>query len=96
MTRVGLSHTLTALNAEWAELQHSSRPPAWGFAPGATLGEVLASVRDDPDAVLGGLLGRQHAGDARAGRLVVQAMLPKLGIITGASAPLCLHGSWCS
>ena len=86
MTRVGLSHTLTALNAEWAELQHSSRPPAWGFVPGATLGEVLASVRDDPDAGLGGLLGGQHAGDALAGRLVVQAMLPKLVLMAARDA----------
>lgn len=40
--------------------------------------DVLRSVAADPDAVLGGLIAAAQAGETLAGRIVVQAMLPKL------------------
>lgn len=83
MTRIGLSRTLGALNSEWADLESRPVPTAWrlalpGRAASATLGEVLARVRGDADAVLLALLGLQRDGDRLAGRTVVQAMVPKL------------------
>lgn len=82
MTRIGLSRTLAALNDEWLDLQFDPAPDPWRTSPalaGArTLGEVFARVRDDPDAVLLALLHHQSTGDRLAGRVVVQAMVPKL------------------
>ena len=64
------------LNAEWPELAERALPPAGrrqpALAGAADLAAVLASVRGDPDAVLGGLL---RVGDSLAHRVVLQAML---------------------
>lgn len=82
MTRIGLSHTLGALNDEWLDLQFTPTPAGWVSVPalaGAdTLGAVLARVPAEPDAVLLGLLCLQQAGERLAGRVVVQAMVSKL------------------
>lgn len=82
MTRIGLSHTLAALNDEWLDLQFTPTPAAWERSPvlagAGTLGAVLARVPTDPDAVLLALLRLQQSGEGLAGRAVVQAMVPKL------------------
>ena len=75
------------LNAEWAVL--ADDPGAgdtcrrWaGAAPAltgcGTLGQLLAAVPDDPDAVLGALLGAAATGEALAARVVLQSMLGKV------------------
>ncbi|MCW3159261.1 hypothetical protein [Micropruina sonneratiae] len=69
-----------ALNAEWAQMQHRAVPADWPQHP-RSLGEVLAGIADDPDAVLGGLLLRNAAGDRLAGRVVLQALLGKLVLL---------------
>lgn len=66
-----------SLNAEWAELQLLPAPVEWG-APAITIADVLAGIAHDPDARLGALLRCHAAGDALAGRVVLQAMLGKL------------------
>lgn len=68
------------LNAEWAYLQQTAVPSDWPQHPG-TLGDVLAAVADDPDAVLADLLARHAAGDELAGRVVLQAMVGKLVLL---------------
>lgn len=83
MTRPGLSPALSLLNAEWHDVQHHRVPPEWGATlPDAmghgSLGDLLADVRCRADEVLGALLALELGGDHRAGRVVVQAMLPKL------------------
>lgn len=81
MTRIGLSRSLAALNDEWLDLQFSPAPSSWRHTlpEGVrTLGDVFACVPADPDAVLLALLAAQEAGDRLAGRVVVQAMVPKL------------------
>ena len=81
MTRIGLSRTLAALNDEWLDLQFLPAPASWRtcLPPGVrTIGDAFACVPADPDAVLLALLAAQHAGDRLAGRVVVQAMVPKL------------------
>lgn len=81
MTRIGLSRTLAALNGEWLDLQHQAAPAPWADAlpPGVrSLGDAVGAVRHDPDAVLLALLRLQAGGDRLAGRVLVQAMLPKL------------------
>ena len=81
------SGVLGQLNAEWAVL--ADDPVAgdscrrWASAAPAltgcrTLGEVLAAVRTDPDAVLAALLGAAAAGETLAARAVLQAMLGKV------------------
>ena len=87
MTSTPMAPTLSRLNAEWAELTPTPVPPTWSFAGAATtLGDLLASVRTAPDAVLGGLLAALASGDGRAGRVVVQAMLPKLVLMAAKDA----------
>lgn len=82
MTRAGLSRTLATLNDEWLDLQFTPAPARWhALIPGAaedTFGSVLARVPTDPDGVLLALLRLQQEGDRLAGRVVVQAMVPKL------------------
>lgn len=69
-----------ALNAEWAELQGATVPGDWPEHP-SSLGEVLAAIADDPDVALADLLARHAAGDALAGRVVLQAMIGKLVLL---------------
>lgn len=67
---------LAALNREWRELADQAQP--WTMVRGETFGDLLVTIRTDPDATLGVLLGLSLAGDARAGRVVLQTMLGKL------------------
>lgn len=80
MTRIGLSRTLSTLNTEWDHLAEAPTPRDWhvAVAGAATLGAVLGRVREAPDAVLLALLSLVRLGDRLAGRVVVQAMVPKL------------------
>ena len=79
MTRLGLSRTLARLNDEWLDLQFTPVPSSWCLPTRVgTLGDAFARVPHDPDAVLLALLTAQAAGDDLAGRVVVQAMVPKL------------------
>ncbi len=43
-----------------------------------SVGDVLDAVRSHPDEVLGRLLTLFFSGDASAGRVIIQAMLPKM------------------
>lgn len=71
--------TLGRLNAEWQAMAGGPVPSRWRTEPvlaeQSDLAGVLASVRSDPDAVLGALLGH---GDATAHRVVLQAMLGRM------------------
>jgi hypothetical protein len=78
---------LGRLNAEWAVLADdpgaSDACGRWARATPTltgcrTLGEVLAAVPADPDAVLAALLGAAVAGETLAARVVLQAMLGKV------------------
>ncbi len=78
----GLGDARRVVNDEWRQL---AELPAAGLSGGVPalagcvrLGEVLGRVRDDPDAVLAAVIGAAQRGDLQAGRIVVQAMLPKL------------------
>lgn len=73
------SRLLATLNGEWLDL--AERPHPWtGDAQlgDGTWADLLVRIAERPDAVLGQLLARCAAGDARAGRVVVQAMLGKM------------------
>jgi DNA-directed RNA polymerase specialized sigma24 family protein len=83
MTVDGMGWRVAALNREWDELERERTPGRWRegcvHLGGVTaLGEVLDAVRNHPDEVLGCLVAECGAGDALAGRVVVQAMLPKM------------------
>jgi DNA-directed RNA polymerase specialized sigma24 family protein len=76
---------VNALNDEWDRLVDSrvDTVAAWrgrhpALAGCADLEDVLRAVRRAPDEVLGLLLGEVRAGDALAGRVVLQAMLGKV------------------
>lgn len=94
MTTEGMSWRVGALNSEWETLASKEVPSGWravgdssgggssegvlAFAQSSTLGDLLAAVSGDPDAVLGALIAICLRGDSLAGRVVVQAMLPKM------------------
>lgn len=85
MTSTHLPETLASLDAEWRHLvdAHPHAPYAWrrdcaAFASASGLVEALAAIRTDPDAALHHLLIAHAGGDALAGRVVLQAVLPKL------------------
>lgn len=75
--------TVRRLNAEWQELAGTAVPSSWRAEPalaGASdLAGILASVRGDPDAVLGALL--RLGGTAH--RVVLQAMLGCMVLAAG-------------
>lgn len=84
MTRIGLSRTLAALNDEWLDLQFMPVPATWRphvGEPSVTLGDVFARIPADPDGVLLALLTLQQRDDVLAGRVVVQAMVPKMVLL---------------
>ena len=70
---------VTQLNEEWEEIR-------WDYAdwltPATTLEDVLISVRFNPDRVLTELISACHTGHKQAGRIVVQALLPKLIVMS--------------
>ena len=83
----GRAAVLRRMDGEWAALQEDAtavdacRRWASGTAVLAGCGtpaEVLARVGAAPDAVLGHLLRQAAAGDRLAGRVVLQALLPKV------------------
>ena len=63
------------LNAEWDDLREELT--TWRDQP-IQLAAVLESIRFNPDAVLTELVEASQAGHQLAGRLIVQALLPKL------------------
>jgi len=65
----------TQLNAEWEEIRLNRAD--W-LDPSPTLDEILTSIRFNPDHVLTSLITACHMGHNDAGRVVVQALLPKL------------------
>lgn len=68
------------IDREWGDLSHEL--VAWD-AGGRRARDVLDDVAADPDGVLGWLIAQTQAGDALAGRIVCQAMLPKLILMAG-------------
>lgn len=85
MTRDAMTETLRRLDADWAARTASDAPVprAWPLACPALAGtdrlaDVLVRGRRQPDAVLLALLRLHATGDPLAGRVVVQAMLPKM------------------
>ncbi len=71
--------TVARLNREWEEL--SGQPADW-LTPSPSLGMVLQSVRFNPDRVLLELVSAQQAGHCLAGRVIIQALLPKLILVS--------------
>lgn len=63
------------LNTEWEEIRWER---AEWLTPSPTLDEVLTSIRFNPDRVLTDLIMVCHMGYSQAGRVIVQALLPKL------------------
>ncbi|MCL2482860.1 MAG: hypothetical protein FWF43_05490 [Propionibacteriaceae bacterium] len=63
------------LNEEWEVLKTESAP--WTVSS-SDLETVRVSIRSDPDTVLGELITACQAGHCTAGRIIVQALLPKL------------------
>jgi len=72
---------VTQLNAEWEEIRWDRADWLTGSP---TLGEVLTSIRFNPDRVLTDLIMACHTGYREAGRVVVQALLPKLILMSRA------------
>lgn len=70
---------LNRLNQEWAVQRDERVPRRWGeqepTLSAGRLEDVLASVRQAPDAVLGALIRLLQEGDELAGRVVLQALL---------------------
>ena len=66
---------VTRLNQEWEELGHE---PAEWMSPAPCLDEVLTSIRFNPDQVLSNLIDACQRGNPLAGRVIVQALLPKI------------------
>lgn len=83
--------TMDRLNTEWETLarDRASRPTVAGWAIGCpglqgsdTLDAVLTAIGERPDEVLGRLLAADADGCPLAGRVVLQAMLPKLIVMS--------------
>jgi DNA-directed RNA polymerase specialized sigma24 family protein len=81
--------TLLSLNSEWADLLPRSGPTVaiWAarcpeLAGVADLADILTHVRTDSDAVLGALLRLGADGDRLAWRVVLQAMLGKVVLLS--------------
>jgi hypothetical protein len=83
----GRAAVLRRMDEEWIGLQRDGPAGAacrrWAAGQPALAGcagpaDVLERVAAAPDAVLGHLLGQAAAGDGLAGRVVLQAMLPKV------------------
>jgi hypothetical protein len=63
------------LNREWEQWREMK--PTWPSAA-SDLEAVLHSIRFNPDCILGDLITACQNGDSLAGRCIVQALLPKL------------------
>lgn len=80
---------VNALNADWGALalNHHDRVERWAAEHSVLVGchdlvDVLDEVRGNPDGVLFALLSEDAAGDAIAGRVILQAMLGKVVKLT--------------
>ena len=104
----GRAAVLRRMDGEWAALQEDAHAAAacrrWAsgaevLAGCAAPAEVLARVGAAPDVVLGHLLGEAAAGDRLAGRVVLQALLPKVvrmaSVDPGAEVDDYLTAMWC-
>ena len=78
--RPSSAHSVMAqLNREWEYI----RREAAGWVPGSpTLETVLDGVRPDPDRALSDLITACQEGHQRAGRVVIQALAPKLVLMS--------------
>lgn len=83
----GRAAVLSRMDVEWAALQQDPRATeacrCWSARVPAlsgciSPGDVLDRVAGQPDVVLGHLLAESAAGDPLAGRVVLQALLPKV------------------
>lgn len=83
----GRAAVLCRMDAEWAALQEDERASdacrRWAASASALTGcaspaDVLARVAAAPDVVLGHLIAQSAGGDRLAGRVVLQALLPKV------------------
>ncbi|GAB2593502.1 hypothetical protein GCM10009593_37730 [Microlunatus antarcticus] len=96
------------MDAEWAALAEDATAAdachRWSASvPGLTgcrsPADVLGRVAAAPDAVLGGLLVEAAGGDALAGRVVLQALLPKVVLMASvdpaAEVDDYLTAMWC-
>jgi len=63
------------LNCEWEDIRFER---AEWLTPSPSLDEVLTSIRFNSDRVLTDLIMACHMGHPQAGRIIVQALLPKL------------------
>lgn len=104
----GRAAVLRRLDVEWAALQEDAAAVTacrrWVAGAPSLVGcgspaEVLARVADDPDAVLAHLLGVAAAGEPFAGRVVLQALLPKVVLMASvdpaAEVDDYLTAMWC-
>jgi DNA-directed RNA polymerase specialized sigma24 family protein len=73
--------TAARLNREWDDM--CGHPALW-LSPSPSLEMVLQSVRFNPDKVLLGLIAACQEGYSVAGRVIVQALLPKLILFSAA------------
>ncbi|MGI3785753.1 MAG: RNA polymerase sigma factor [Janthinobacterium lividum] len=83
----GRAAVLRQMDVEWSALQQDEQAGAtcrrWGAGSRPLTGctrpaEVLGRVATAPDVVLGHLLAESAAGERLAGRVVLQALLPKV------------------
>ncbi|MCL1907239.1 MAG: hypothetical protein FWG08_04915 [Propionibacteriaceae bacterium] len=70
------------LNQEWEE--YAQHPPTW-LSSASTLHQILNSIRHDPDHVLTELLTACQDGHVLAGRTIIQALLPKIILMSTAN-----------
>lgn len=82
---------IRTLNAEWSHLSDSPATMAaiaeWQqacplLAHVSTGDELLAAIPSAPDEILGFLIARHHEGSELAGRIVLQAMLGKIVLMS--------------
>ena len=66
------------LNLEWEQCKDAQ--PTWSTAP--DLDTILETIRFNPDLVLGELIDACQQGSSLAGRCIVQALLPKLILLS--------------
>lgn len=69
------------LNQEWDELRNQR---ATWIHPSSSLNDILMSVRFNPDRVLGELIKACQSQFSIAGRVIIQALLPKLILLSRA------------
>lgn len=104
----GRAAVLRRMDVEWAALQEDDDAGdacrRWASTAAVLVGcatpaEVVARVGAAPDVVLGHLLGQAVAGDRLAGRVVLQALLPKVvrmaSVDPGAEVDDYLTALWC-